>query len=145
MPVKADDVLELIHSVMHLYRSRQFRALRDGPHDLTHMEFKVLAFFARRPGASQRDLVQHSGRDKAQIARLIQGLRQRGLLDARADEQDRRSLCLCLSAAGAALFAGVEGQGRHLADLALRDFSAAERDSLAALLERVRGNLDGDD
>jgi hypothetical protein len=35
------------------------------------MEGKVLGFFARHPGATQRDLAQHSGRDKAQLARLI--------------------------------------------------------------------------
>ena len=138
----ADDPLELIHSVMHLYRSRQYRDLRDGPHELTHMEFKVLGFFARRPGATQRDLVQHSGRDKAQIARLIQGLRQRELLDASADQQDKRSLCLRLSEAGEAVYGVVARQGRHLSEVAVMGFSAEERRTLVALLERVRGNLE---
>ena len=77
-----DDVLELVHAVMHDYRSLQYRILRDGPHDITHMDAKVLGFFARRPGATQRDLVEHSGRDKAQLARLIKGLREQGLLAA---------------------------------------------------------------
>jgi hypothetical protein len=34
------------------------------------MEGKVLGFFARHPGATQRDLAQHSGRDKAAVATL---------------------------------------------------------------------------
>ncbi|PWU27862.1 MarR family transcriptional regulator [Pseudomonas sp. RW407] len=142
--MKADDVLETIHAVMHLYRSRQYRELRDGPHDLTHMEFKVLAFFARRPGATQRQLVEHSGRDKAQIARLIQGLRNKGLLEGSADALDKRSVCLSLSAEGDAVYAEVEGQGRHLSEVAVRGFSAQERAQLQGLLARVEANLQGE-
>src|SRR5215469_14992448 len=85
-----DDVLELIHTVMHQYRARQYRLLKEGPHDITHMDGKVLGFFNRHPGATQSDLAQHSGRDKAQLARLIKGLRERELLRAEADEHDRR-------------------------------------------------------
>ncbi|MEY2873030.1 MAG: hypothetical protein RLZZ373_401, partial [Pseudomonadota bacterium] len=48
-----DHPLELIHAVMHQYRSQQYQVLRDGPHDLTHMETKALGFFARHPGATQ--------------------------------------------------------------------------------------------
>ena len=92
-----DDVLELVHAVMHDYRSLQYRALRDGPHDITHMDSKVLAFFGRHPGATQSDLAQHSGRDKAQLARLIKGLREQGLLDGVADAADRRNLRLTLT------------------------------------------------
>ncbi|MDF3933554.1 MarR family winged helix-turn-helix transcriptional regulator [Pseudomonas citronellolis] len=142
--MKTDDVLETIHAVMHLYRSRQYRELRDGPHDLTHMEFKVLAFFARRPGATQRELVEHSGRDKAQIARLIQALRGKGLLEGSADEQDKRSVRLTLSADGQAVYGVVEGQGRRLSDVAVRGFSAQEREQLQALLTRVEANLQAD-
>ena len=83
---------------MHQFRSRQFQALRDGAHDITHMESKVMGFFARHPGATLSDLVAHSGRDKAQLAKLVKGLRERGLLDGRADADDRRNVRLRLSA-----------------------------------------------
>src|SRR5688572_9408445 len=99
----ADDVLELVHRLMHEYRALQYRALRDAPHDVTHMEAKVLAFFQRQPGATQSALAQHSGRDKAQLARLIKSLRARELLVAEADEADRRNVHLALSPAGQAV------------------------------------------
>ena len=69
--VRDADVLELIHTVMHQVRSLQYRVLRDGPHDITHMDSKVLGFFGRHPGATQSEVAAHSGRDKAQLARLI--------------------------------------------------------------------------
>ena len=45
---KDDDVLELVHAVMHDYRSLQYRFLRDGPLDITHMDGKVIGYFARQ-------------------------------------------------------------------------------------------------
>ncbi len=136
-----DDVLESIHAVMHQYRSQQFRVLRDGPHAVTHMESKVLGFFGRQPGATQSDLAQHSGRDKAQLARLIKGLRERGLLLAEADEVDRRNLRLTLSAEGQAVQRALQQQARRLGASAVAGFSEQERQTLLALLQRVRGNL----
>ena len=136
-----DDVLETMHAIMHLYRSVQQRSLRDGPNDLAHMEVKALGFFARHPGATQSDLVAHSGRDKAQVARQIRALRERGLLDAEADEQDRRSSRLSLSAGGKAVHAALHGNDGRLKEQALQGFTDEEKGDLLALLGRVRANL----
>lgn len=141
-PSPALEVLERVHAIMHLYRSAQQRSLRAGPHDLAHMEIKVLGFFARRPGATQSDLAAHSGRDKAQLARLIRGLRDRGLLDATADETDKRSTRLALSEAGKAMFAALHRHDGALAETALEGIAEAERATLLDLLERVRANLE---
>jgi DNA-binding MarR family transcriptional regulator len=136
-----DDVLETMHAIMHLYRSVQQRSLRDGPNDLAHMEVKALGFFARHPGATQSDLVAHSGRDKAQVARQIRALRERGLLDAHADEQDRRSSRLSLSAEGKAVHAALHSNDGRLKEQALQGFTDEEKGALLALLGRVRANL----
>jgi DNA-binding MarR family transcriptional regulator len=142
-PAKAtEDVLESIHAIMHVYRSRQHRALRDGPHDLTHMEDKVLGFFARHPGATQSDLVAHSGRDKAQLTRLIHGLRSKGLLEARVDEHDRRSTHLQLTPEGKAIHKNLHKQGARLSNTAVKGLSEEERRLLVSLLDRVRSNLE---
>ena len=141
-PAPALEVLERVHAIMHLYRSAQQRSLRAGPHDLAHMEIKVLGFFARRPGATQSDLAAHSGRDKAQLARLIRGLRDRGLLDATADEADKRSTRLALSEAGKDMFAALHRHDGALAEAALEGIAEADRATLLDLLERVRANLE---
>jgi DNA-binding MarR family transcriptional regulator len=136
-----DSVLEIIHSVMHQYRAQQFRALRDGPHDITHMDSKVLGFFGRNPGATQSDLAQHSGRDKAQLARLIKGLRDRGLLNGEADPSDRRNTRLTLTDAGQAVRRALQQQGKRLNATAVAGMGDAERKKLVALLQRVSQNL----
>jgi DNA-binding MarR family transcriptional regulator len=141
-PSAALEVLERVHAIMHLYRSAQQRGLRAGPHDLAHMEIKVLGFFARRPGATQSDLAAHSGRDKAQLARLVRGLRDRGLLIAVADETDKRSTRLSLSEEGNAMYAALHRHDGTLAEAALDGIADADRATLLDLLERVRVNLE---
>jgi DNA-binding MarR family transcriptional regulator len=140
---KPPGVLDLVHTVMHQYRSLQYQVLRDGPHEITHMESKVLDYFGRHPGATQSDLAQFSGRDKAQLARLIKSLRERGLVQGTEDATDRRSVSLALTAAGRTVLATLQQQTRQVEAAAVAGFSAADRQQLAALLQRVQVNLAG--
>ena len=140
---RADAVFDLIHTVMHRFRSLQYQALRDGLHDVTHMESKVLGFFARHPQATLSDLAQHSGRDKAQLTRLIKGLRERGLLSGEPDPADRRNVHLRLSGEGAAVQRALHGAGRHLGTRAIEGLDDAEQVQLVELLTRLEANLDG--
>ena len=142
-PHTAEAVFEAVHSVMHLYRAEQYRALRDGPQALTHMDGKVLGYFARHPGATQKDLAEHSGRDKGQLARLIGGLRERGLLDARTDDADRRNIRLQLKAEGRSMQQALERRARKLSEHAVAGMSADERRQLVALLPKMGANLKG--
>jgi DNA-binding MarR family transcriptional regulator len=138
----AEAVFDAIHSVMHLYRSMQLRGLRDVDYELTHMEYKTLGFFARHPGATQSELVAHSGRDKAQLARLVRGLREKKLLDAQVDEADRRSTRLRLTEQGLAIIHSLQTMGAQLSGRAVAGMSEDECAQLLALLRRIKLNLD---
>ncbi|WP_326830400.1 MarR family winged helix-turn-helix transcriptional regulator [Xylophilus rhododendri] len=135
-------MLDLIHTVMHQVRSQQYRILRDGPHDITHMDSRVLGYFGRHPGATQSDLAAFSGRDKAQLARLVKGLRDRGLLRATPDETDRRNVRLDLTEAGRTIQDTLRQQAALVGEKAVAGFSEDERAQLALLLRRLQSNLD---
>lgn len=136
-----DDVVESVHAVMHAFRSRQYRAVRETEQGLSHLDGKVLWFFARHPGATQRDLAEHAARDKGQVARLVGALRERGLLEAVADETDRRVVRLQLTAQGRAVQQRLGRERRALAAQAVQGLDERERAMLVALLRRVRENL----
>lgn len=138
-------LFELLHTVMHLYRSRQYRVQRASAHELTHMDGKVLGFFARHPGATQSELVAHAGRDKGQVARLVAGLRERGLLEGREDQADRRSVRLQLTAEGQALQQALRRQARLTHERAVATLAGDERRQLAALLQKLQASLSGED
>ncbi len=137
-----DAVLEALHGVLHQFKGLRHRALRDMPGELAPMAAKALGFFSRHPGATASDLAEHSGRDKAQVARLIASLKAQGLLDALPDEQDRRVVHLHPSAQARALHQGLQRSMRQLSARAIEGLSAAERQTLLGLLARIRANLD---
>lgn len=138
----ADQVFDAIHTVMHLYRSQRHRGQPEGPQGLTHMEHKVLGFFARHAGSTQSDLAAHSGRDKGQLARLISGLKERGLLEARADEVDRRNVRLHLTPQARVVHQALQRYERRMASAAISGLSEEECAQLLDLLSRVRHNLE---
>jgi DNA-binding MarR family transcriptional regulator len=138
----ADELFDTIHALMHLFRARQLRALREeGPMGLTHQEFKTLMFFARRPGATQADLIARSGQDKGQIGRLVAGLRERGLLASSADAQDRRVQRLAPTAAGRKLHDVQRQRSHEVAEAGLQGVKAQDRAQMLQWLQRMRANL----
>ncbi|NRF71541.1 MarR family transcriptional regulator [Aquincola sp. S2] len=141
----ADEVMDLVHRVMHRFRALQYQGLRDRPEAVTHLESKVLGFFSHHPGATLSALAEHSGRDKAQLARLVKRLLEIGLLEHAEAGGDRRSQPLKLSDAGAAVQRELQQQHRRLAQAAVHGLSAAERSELLRLLRHVDTQLDAED
>lgn len=137
----AAQLFEEIHAVMHLYHGQHLRERHEGAAELTHMEGKVLGFFVRHAGATLKDLADRSGRDKGQLARLIAGLRQRGLLEGQPDEADRRHIRLHLTPEGRAAHRALNRHTQHVAELAAANLSVGERRQLSSLLLKIRGNL----
>jgi DNA-binding MarR family transcriptional regulator len=139
----AVNVFETIHTLMHLFRSEQYRVLREGRYHLTHMEGKILGFFIRHPGATLRDLVAHLRQDKGQLARLIRSLKDQQLLEAQSDAGDRRSVPLHPTREGRGVHQILQRQVRKLSAVAIKGLSASERRQLVVLLHKVRSNLEG--
>jgi DNA-binding MarR family transcriptional regulator len=138
----ADDVFASIHTIMHLFRAEQYRVLREGRYDLTHMEGRILGFFNRYPGATLRDLVAHLKQDKGQLARLIRSLKDHGLLEAQAEARDRRSVPLQATREGRRIHQILQRQVRKLSELAIQGLNPDERRQLVTLLDKVQGNLE---
>ena len=138
----ADDVFASIHTIMHLFRAEQYRVLRKGGYDLTHMEGKILGFFIRHPGATLRDLVAHLKQDKGQLARLIRSLKDQGLLETQAGARDRRSVPLQATREGRDIHQILQRRVRKLSELAVKGLSPNERYQLVTLLDKVQSNLE---
>lgn len=138
----ADEVFDAIHTVMHLYRSSRAQAFREDERDITHLESRVLDYFARHPGTTQSDLSAHSGRDKAQLTRLLRGLREKGYLEAQEDLNDRRSVRLQLTDEGHALQRDLRKVGVQVLERAVKGMTAQQRAELVGLLQVVQGNLE---
>lgn len=139
----SQEIFDAIAGLNHQMRSRLHQAARDKEVAVSGMEFRALNFIGRKPGTTQRDLVQHSGRDKAQIARIINNLRQQELVETRPDENDKRATRLYLSANGQAISDDFKAMSQQLVGQAIEGLSTEECQTLLSLLARMNRNLDG--
>lgn len=137
------DVFELLHDLMHLFRARLLQSLQELDAELTFNEFRILMHTGRHPGITQKELVEHSHTDKAQMARTLSHLQDEGLLERSASEADKRVRCLQLSAQGLALFEQLRQQRERIAEDLLSAFPAAEQQQLRALLQYALDSAQG--
>lgn len=136
------EIADLLADLSHRFKARlRDRDDADAP-DLSPFQAKALAFIGRVPGAAQHELVERSGRDKAQVARIVKELEERGLVTRHPDARDGRVLRLELSAAGAEQFARLLRLRAAIAADMMRGLSPAEQQALGDLLRRLRKNLD---
>jgi DNA-binding MarR family transcriptional regulator len=135
------EVAERLHAVVHRMKRRLHQAMNEGNEALAPMEWRALGFFARHPGSTARDLVEHAGRDKAQVARLVRQLVDHGLLAAAPAPHDQRCVELRLTAAGQQVERRAARQRQRIEAQMLAGFSAAERAQFGAYLQRMRDAL----
>jgi DNA-binding MarR family transcriptional regulator len=102
------------------------------PHDLTHVQFVLLAslWWLTDHGdepPTQRELADQAGTDPMMTSQVVRKLEARGLVTRSADARDSRARRLALAAAGRRVLAG-----------ALADVEAADAAVFAALGEADR-------
>jgi DNA-binding MarR family transcriptional regulator len=124
------EVLDRLHSLMHGLRRHLQEAMRHDGEGLGPMEARCLGYFMRHDGATQSDLVQHSGRDKAQIARIVKALHERG-----------RSQRVGVTAEGQALQRKMQQHRGRFEKTMMAGLTDHERTTLLALLDRLEENV----
>ncbi len=134
----AAEVFEVLHDLLHLFRARLLESLEAVQPGLTFNEFRILMHTGRHPGITQKELVEHSHTDKAQMARTLAQLQDKGWLERSASEADKRVRCLQLSAQGQQLFDQLRHRREQIATELLSDFPEAQKGLLHELLLQAR-------
>jgi DNA-binding MarR family transcriptional regulator len=135
------EVLDGLHTLLHGLKRHMLEAMRDEGAGLGPMEARCLGYFMRHDGATQSDLVQHSGRDKAQIARIVKALHERGLLQSCPDPDDGRSQRVSVTAEGQALQRRMQQHRARFEKRMTAGLSEHERANLLALLDRLQDQV----
>ncbi|WP_322410307.1 MarR family winged helix-turn-helix transcriptional regulator [Microbacterium invictum] len=106
-------------------------------HDLKARSYAVLAAACATPPPSQRELADFLRLDPSQVVSLVDQLEQRGLVERRADPQDRRANAVVATAAGEALARDAQQTARRAEEAVHGDLDPDERRTLMALLRRL--------
>lgn len=109
---------------------------------ITKNELDVLIFLYNNPEFNRAaDIVARRGLTKSHVSMSLTNLHSRGLVEARADERDRRALRLSLTGTGREIAA----QGRTIQDQFFRTiFAGLSREDLGfwhAMVDRVCDNI----
>ena len=92
------DLLFLLHDVARLLRVDADKRAR--AHGMTRAQWAILIWLERQPGITQKELAELLEVEPITVARLIDRLEARGMVERRPDPRDRRiwRLHLCSSA-----------------------------------------------
>ena len=82
------DLLFLLHDVARLLRVDADKRAR--LHGMTRAQWGILIWLERQPGISQKELSELLGVEPITVARLIDRLESRGMVERRPDPRDRR-------------------------------------------------------
>ncbi|MGV3569923.1 MAG: MarR family winged helix-turn-helix transcriptional regulator [Ramlibacter sp.] len=102
--------------------------------------WRIITVLAEYAPLASKDVAQETAMDVVQVTRAVNELFHKKLVLRREDQVDRRRVSLELSAAGRRLYQEVVPYARQLEDELLQGLSAAERATLAGLLDRVQAN-----
>lgn len=104
---------------------------------------KLLAYIARHPACTQRELAAYYDLDAAGVSRMLDGLERSGSITVAPDPADRRAKHLRATPAGERSLVIWQGHCEQLEREMLAGFSPEERTAFAGFLERVYLNLRG--
>jgi DNA-binding MarR family transcriptional regulator len=131
----------LLHDVARQFRYRfdaRARAL-----GVTRPQWRALLMLARHPGVSQSELADLLEVERITLCRMVDRLAEAGLVERRADPQDRRIWRLHLMPSSHAIVEQLSAIGAELEERALSALSVAERTMLRESLSRLREGLGG--
>lgn len=145
MPLTAQpDIADRLWDLSHRFKARMRDGLAAETPGLPPFQAKALSAIGRMPGVQPSQLVERSGRDKAQVARVLKDLEDQGLITRTAHASDRRTHCLSLTQTGEQLFTRLQDNRARVASQMMRGLTAEEQKLIADMLERMAGNLSGE-
>ncbi len=110
---------------------------------LTRAQWQTLFHLARNEGCNQVTLADLLEVEPITLARVIDKLEACGLVERRADPNDRRARLLFLGARAHPLLEELRALGAETREIALAGIGEDERTLLMTLLTRMRANLAG--
>lgn len=106
-------------------------------HDLTPTQFSAILRISEHGEVSQNHLGRLAAVDIATIKGVVDRLREKKLVQSRADPGDKRRTLISLSASGNELVEKLKEAGRIITEDTTANLSAEEHETLVALLRKI--------
>lgn len=100
-------------------------------------EWRVMAVLGRYPGLSANEVAARTAMDKVAVSRAVARLLERGQVVREFADEDRRRSALRLTRVGQKIYGQIVPLALGFEELLLADMTAAERELLFRLLDRL--------
>lgn len=139
---QTQDLLFLLHDVARLLRHDADR--RASTHGMTRAQWVILFWLERQPGLSQKELSELIEVEPITVARLIDRLEARRMVERRPDPRDRRIWRLHLLPAAAPVLAELHTERADMHRMATAKLDPATERTMIEGLSRMKATLVGE-
>lgn len=136
------DILFLLHDVarlLHVDADKRARA-----HGMTRAQWGILIWLERQPGISQKELAELLEVEPITVARLIDRLESRGMVERRPDPRDRRIWRLHLRPPAHAVLHEIAEQRAEMTRTVSRGIEPDTLDMMIEALSRMKSTMTQD-
>jgi MarR family transcriptional regulator, transcriptional regulator for hemolysin len=133
------DLLFLLHDVARLLRVDADKRAR--LHGMTRAQWAILIWLERQPGISQKELSEILEVEPITVARLIDRLEARGMVERRPDPRDRRIWRLHLQAPARAVLHEIDDQRADMTRLVTAGIDDNSIEIMTEALMRMKATL----
>jgi MarR family transcriptional regulator, transcriptional regulator for hemolysin len=133
------DLLFLLHDVARLLRVDADKRAR--AHDMTRAQWGILLWLEREPAISQKELAELLEVEPITVARLIDRLEARGMVERRPDPRDRRIWRLHLRPEAYPVLDEIQDQRAAMARMLTDDIDKDTLDIMTETLLRMKATL----
>ncbi len=132
-------LFSLLHDVARLTRVEADKRAR--VHGMTRAQWSLMTRLARNPGLSQKELADLLEVEPISVARMVDRLEANGLLERRADANDRRIWRLHLLPAAEPMLTKMSVMGEELGVFVTLNVSPEMREVMVEGLTQMKSNL----
>lgn len=132
-------LLSLLHDLARLIRVEADKRAR--VHGMTRAGWSLMARLGRYPGMSQKELADSLEVEPISVARMVDRLEAAGMLERRADANDRRIWRLHLLPAAEPILKKMSVMAAELEAAVTQDLSPAAREAMIEGLIQMKTNL----
>jgi DNA-binding MarR family transcriptional regulator len=136
------DLMFLLHDVARLLRVDADKRAR--AHGMTRAQWGILIWLERQPGLSQKELAEILEVEPITVARLIDRLETRGMVERRPDPKDRRIWRLHLSSPAYSVLGEIDRQRALMRELLTDGLDDATIETMTEALLTMKTTLTHD-
>ncbi len=135
------DIRQVLWQLAFQFKVSTKRAVRDYDLPLNGMHVRLLQMIHRHPDGTAQQIARVTGRDKAQITRVIKELESMALIMRTPDPADRRAQLLSLNEKGLGLMARIKDAEDEVKKTLLKGINKKDQNTFIEIGNRMLDNL----